>query len=150
MHWTNSDGEDEIVTAPLDGTILEGVTRQAVIDTLVKDGFNVQQRKYTMPELCLAVKEGRVKEVFSSGTAVTVTPVKEIVYNGGWHILLLLLLLLLLDRCHPFLFFFLPSPPILILLSLPLRLASVPMLLSPCCHVGGDVPLEFLVPYTRH
>jgi hypothetical protein len=101
VHWTNSDGEDEIVTAPLDGTILEGVTRQAVIDTLVKDGFNVQQRKYTMPELCLAVKEGRVKEVFSSGTAVTVTPVKEIVYNGGWHILLLLLLLLLLDRCHP-------------------------------------------------
>lgn len=32
MFWKNEQGEDELITAPLDGTILEGVTRQSVID----------------------------------------------------------------------------------------------------------------------
>ena len=32
VHWTNEDGVEELVTAPLDGTILAGVTRQTVLD----------------------------------------------------------------------------------------------------------------------
>ena len=32
VHWTNEDGDEELVTAPLDGTILPGVTRQSILD----------------------------------------------------------------------------------------------------------------------
>lgn len=71
------------MTAPLDGTILEGVTRQAVIDTLNKGPVKVTERKFTMPELCSAIESGRIREVFSCGTAVTVNPIKEIVYKGA-------------------------------------------------------------------
>lgn len=81
-HWVTPAGIDEIVTAPLDGTILEGVTRQAVIDILNEGDVKVTERKFTMAELCSAIDDGRIREVFSCGTAVTVTPIKEIMYQG--------------------------------------------------------------------
>lgn len=30
--WVNEDGERELITAPLDGTILPGVTRQSILE----------------------------------------------------------------------------------------------------------------------
>jgi branched-chain amino acid aminotransferase len=36
VHWRNEDGEDELITPPLDGTILPGITRQSVI-TLTRE-----------------------------------------------------------------------------------------------------------------
>jgi branched-chain amino acid aminotransferase len=47
-------GQKELVTAPLDGTILEGVTRDSVLhlarERLVPEGWKVSERKYTMKE----------------------------------------------------------------------------------------------------
>ena len=44
--------------------------------------FKVTERTFTMPELQAAIEDGRVKEIFGSGTAATISPVAEIVYNG--------------------------------------------------------------------
>eukprot|EP00038_Savillea_parva_P022949 m.39148 g.39148 ORF g.39148 m.39148 type:complete len:399 (+) comp5760_c0_seq1:106-1302(+) len=85
VHWVTPEGQEEIVTAPLDGTILEGVTRQAVIDTLRQGDITVSERKFTMSDLCSAIESGRIREVFSCGTAVTVTPIKEIVYQDKMY-----------------------------------------------------------------
>jgi len=83
VRWTNKEGKEELVTAPLDGTILPGVTRQALLDLCREWGeFDVTERVYTMDELVEAIEDGRVKEMFGSGTAATISPVKEIVYNG--------------------------------------------------------------------
>lgn len=72
-----------MVTAPLDGTILPGVTRDSIL-SLVRDWgeFEVNERKYTMKEILSAIEEGRMIEAFGSGTAALVCPVKQIGYRG--------------------------------------------------------------------
>ncbi|MCJ1479322.1 hypothetical protein MMC13_008007 [Lambiella insularis] len=75
----------ELVTPPLDGTILNGVTRRSVLhlarEKLVADGWLVSERKITMSELGVAEEEGRLREVFGSGTAAVICPVKTIFWR---------------------------------------------------------------------
>lgn len=79
-------GAKELVTAPLDGTILEGVTRDSVLalarEKLVPEGWSIVERKYTMQELSDAADEGRFLEAFGSGTAAIVSPVRSISWKG--------------------------------------------------------------------
>ena len=76
----------ELVTAPLDGTILEGVTRDSVLqlarERLVPEGWTVSERYVTMAELAKAADEGRLLEVFGAGTAAVVSPVRSIHWRG--------------------------------------------------------------------
>lgn len=44
--------------------------------------FKVTERYLTMSQLCSALKQQRVKEVFGSGTACMVSPIGHIVYQG--------------------------------------------------------------------
>lgn len=46
IYWKNKDGEDELITPPLDGTILPGVTRDSII-TLCRElrEFKVSVKK---------------------------------------------------------------------------------------------------------
>lgn len=79
------DGKKELITAPLDGTILPGVTRDSILalarERLVPEGWIVSERKYTMRDLDEATEEGRMLEVFGAGTAAVVSPVRSI----GWR-----------------------------------------------------------------
>ena len=79
-------GKKELVTAPLDGTILEGVTRDSVLslarEKLVPEGWVVSERKYTMAEVEEASREGRLIEAFGSGTAAVICPIRSISWKG--------------------------------------------------------------------
>ena len=79
-------GQKELVTAPLDGTILEGVTRDSVLalarERLVPKGWTISERKLKMSEVAEAAEEGRMIEVFGAGTAAIVSPVRTISYRG--------------------------------------------------------------------
>ena len=79
-------GKKVLMTAPLDGTILEGVIRDSVLDLarerLVPEGWEVQERKFTMPELAAAADDGRLIEAFGTGTAAVVSPVRRIAWRG--------------------------------------------------------------------
>ncbi|KAH8884707.1 branched-chain amino acid aminotransferase II [Thozetella sp. PMI_491] len=79
-------GQKELVTAPLDGTILEGVTRDSVLslarERLAPEGWKIDERKYTMKELDEAANEGRLIEAFGAGTAAIVSPVRSISWRG--------------------------------------------------------------------
>ncbi|KAI2666319.1 Branched-chain-amino-acid aminotransferase, cytosolic [Labeo rohita] len=70
IYWTTEKGEKELVTPPLDGVILPGVTRQSLLDLA---------REW---ELMGALEDGRVLEVFGSGTACVVCPVGSLLYRG--------------------------------------------------------------------
>jgi len=78
-------GQTELATAPLDGTILEGVTRDSVLalarERLEPKGWKISERKVRMAELAEAASEGRLVEVFGAGTAAVVSPVRKI----GWN-----------------------------------------------------------------
>ena len=79
-------GKKELLTAPLDGTILEGVTRDSVLalgrERLVSEGYNVDERYVRMQEIADAEAEGRLLEVFGAGTAAIVAPVRKISWKG--------------------------------------------------------------------
>ena len=72
---------DEVVTAPLDGTILPGITRDSVITILKKKGIKVSERKLAIDEVVEAYKNGQFKEMFASGTAAVISPVGELKYK---------------------------------------------------------------------
>ncbi|XP_030006021.1 branched-chain-amino-acid aminotransferase, cytosolic isoform X1 [Sphaeramia orbicularis] len=83
LFWINEDGEEELATPPLDGIILPGVTRQSILDLTRNWGeFKVSERYLTMSQLCSALKQQRVKEMFGSGTACMICPIRHIAYNG--------------------------------------------------------------------
>ncbi|KAF4124371.1 branched-chain amino acid aminotransferase [Geosmithia morbida] len=79
-------GQKELVTAPIDGTILEGVTRDSVLslarERLVPEGWKISERKYTIKDLADAAAEGRLLEAFGSGTAAIVSPIRKISWQG--------------------------------------------------------------------
>ncbi|MEQ2178707.1 hypothetical protein GOODEAATRI_016909, partial [Goodea atripinnis] len=83
IYWTNTKGERELVTPPLDGIILPGVTRQSLLDLARAWGeFKVTERTMAMKELLEALDAGRVLEVFGAGTACVVCPVETLLYKG--------------------------------------------------------------------
>lgn len=78
-------GRKELFTAPLDGTILEGVTRNSVLslarERLAPKGWNIREEKFTMQQVADAAKDGRLLEAFGAGTAAVVSPVRNISWN---------------------------------------------------------------------
>eukprot|EP00828_Plagiopyla_frontata_P000117 TRINITY_DN0_c113_g1_i8.p1 TRINITY_DN0_c113_g1~~TRINITY_DN0_c113_g1_i8.p1 ORF type:complete len:188 (-),score=34.53 TRINITY_DN0_c113_g1_i8:71-634(-) len=84
MFWKNKKGEDELVTPQLDEQlILPGVTRDSILQLAKQmNRFKVTEKKITVEDTIEAFEQGRVKEVFASGTAVIVGPVKSMTYKG--------------------------------------------------------------------
>lgn len=83
VFWKNENGEDELVTPPLDGTILPGITRDSIIKLMTELGeFKVSRRNFKIQDLVKAVNEDRVYEAFGAGTAAIVSPVESFNYNG--------------------------------------------------------------------
>lgn len=79
-------GKKELVTAPLDGTILEGVTRDSILhlarERLDPNQWIISERYYTINEVAEKSKNGQLVEAFGSGTAAIVSPIKEIGWKG--------------------------------------------------------------------
>lgn len=74
--------EDRIVTAPLDGSILHGITRDSVLTLASSFGITVEERKIDVVDLMNDIRSRKIKEAFGSGTAAVVTPVGDICYKN--------------------------------------------------------------------
>lgn len=73
---------NKAVTPTLEqGTILAGVTRNSVLQLLAENGYTVEERRISVDELMDAYKSGELKEVFGTGTAATITMIKELRYK---------------------------------------------------------------------
>jgi branched-chain amino acid aminotransferase len=73
---------NQVVTPSLeDGTILEGVTRDSAIVVLHEMGLEVIERKISIDELMDAYEKGVLTEVFGTGTAATISMIKELRYK---------------------------------------------------------------------
>ena len=69
---------DEVITAPLDGSILPGITRDSVI-RMVKDwGLKMTERSLAIDELIEAAKDDSLQEAFGTGTAAVISPVGQV------------------------------------------------------------------------
>jgi len=69
---------DEVITAPLSGTILPGITRDSVICLLKKWGIKITEKRLTIDEVFQAAKDGNLIEMFATGTAAVISPVGEL------------------------------------------------------------------------
>ncbi len=63
------------------GTILAGVTRDSTITILKEMGFNVEERALSIDDVIDAHKAGILYEVFGTGTAATISLIKELRYK---------------------------------------------------------------------
>jgi branched-chain amino acid aminotransferase len=63
------------------GTILKGVTRDSVIKILAEMGLTVEERDLSIDEVIEAHKAGVLREVFGTGTAATISLIKELRYK---------------------------------------------------------------------
>ncbi len=75
--------DGEIITPALNGSILAGVTRDSSINLLKSKGYKVTERKLSIAEVYEAHKNGKLDEVFGTGTAAVISPVGELNWEGN-------------------------------------------------------------------
>jgi branched-chain amino acid aminotransferase len=73
---------DEVLTPPLTGTILPGVTRDSALTLLREWGVRVNERQISIDEVVEASRRGTLREVWGTGTAAVISPVGELAYKG--------------------------------------------------------------------
>jgi branched-chain amino acid aminotransferase len=71
----------EIYTAPIEGTVLPGVTRDSMIHLLRDWGYKVNETHLAVDDLMKAGHDGKLEEVFGTGTAAVISPVGELRYK---------------------------------------------------------------------
>lgn len=73
--------DGKIITSPLKGTVLDGITRRSIL-TLVRElGYEVEERALSVDEVMEGATTGRLSEAFGTGTAVVVSPVGSFCYK---------------------------------------------------------------------
>ena len=80
----------KIITPKLTGSILPGITRMSCIEVLKSEGYEVEERLFSLEELVSALEDGSLEEAWGTGTAAVVSPIgklaigdKEYVVGGG-------------------------------------------------------------------
>ncbi|MCP4716180.1 MAG: branched-chain amino acid aminotransferase [Deltaproteobacteria bacterium] len=73
---------DRLVTSELNGSILPGITRDAVIELAKSWGETVSEEKVDINRVVADIKAGEIVEVFGSGTAAVISPVGLLNYRG--------------------------------------------------------------------
>ena len=69
---------DTVITPALDGSILDGVTRNSVITLLKDKGVKVEERGISVEEIVSAHSAGNLLEAFGAGTAATIADITDI------------------------------------------------------------------------
>lgn len=72
---------DVLVTPETGGTILEGVTRDSIIQLARRAKLPLEVRKVSVAEVVEAARSGQLKEAFGAGTAATIAHIAQIAFN---------------------------------------------------------------------
>lgn len=67
--------DNEVITPLLTGSVLPGITRKSALEICKKKGYKVCERRITIEEVAKAYDEGKLQEVFGTGTAAVISPV---------------------------------------------------------------------------
>ncbi|MGW1057507.1 branched-chain amino acid aminotransferase [Micromonospora rubida] len=72
-----------LVTPPLTGTILPGITRDAILTLAAEAGHRVEERPVSFADWQADAANGRLREAFACGTAAVVTPIGRVRFSDG-------------------------------------------------------------------
>jgi branched-chain amino acid aminotransferase len=75
--------DGSLVTPPLGGTILAGITRDALLTLAREEGLTVREERYAIDQWRADAESGRLTEAFACGTAAVVTPVGKVASRDG-------------------------------------------------------------------
>ena len=75
--------DGSVVTPPLTGTILPGITRDSLITLLKDEGLRLREEKYSIDQWREDANSGRLVECFACGTAAVVTAVGKVAGHDG-------------------------------------------------------------------
>jgi branched-chain amino acid aminotransferase len=75
--------DGRLVTPPLGGTILPGITRASILTLAREAGLRVEEKPYSFEEWKADAESGRLREAFACGTAAVVAGIGEVRFNGG-------------------------------------------------------------------
>lgn len=67
---------NKLITAPTSDRILDGVTRKSIIQLAKDYNVDLEVRKVAVTEIKEAARKGELKEIFGSGTAAVINPIK--------------------------------------------------------------------------
>jgi branched-chain amino acid aminotransferase len=81
LYFAFDDGS--LITPPLTGTILPGITRDSILQLAREEGLNVREERYSLDQWRADAKSGRLVECFACGTAAVVTPVGKVAGRDG-------------------------------------------------------------------
>lgn len=85
LFFVRADGS--VITPPLTGTILPGITRESLIQMLREEGLDVREEPYSIDQWREEAESGHLLEVMACGTAAVVTPVGTVASPAGeFHI----------------------------------------------------------------
>ncbi len=73
---------DELITPPLGGSILPGITRDSVLQLARDWGCKVSERRITIEEVIAGAENGELQESFGTGTAAVISPIGSLNYRG--------------------------------------------------------------------
>ena len=72
---------DKLITSPTSDSILDGITRKSIIKLAKDSKIDVEERIITVDELMNAQNKGELMEIFGTGTAVVILPIKTFGYQ---------------------------------------------------------------------
>jgi branched-chain amino acid aminotransferase len=75
--------DGSLVTPPLGGTILPGITRESLIVLAREEGLQVREERYSLDQWRADAASGKLVECFACGTAAVVTPIGKVASNAG-------------------------------------------------------------------
>ncbi|USI71719.1 branched-chain amino acid aminotransferase [Sphingomonas morindae] len=75
--------DGSLVTPPLGGTILPGITRESILTLAQEAGHRVREEAYSFDQWRADAASGRLREVFACGTAAVITPIGEVKSASG-------------------------------------------------------------------
>lgn len=74
--------DNKVITAPLQGSVLPGVTRDSIILLLKSWNIDIEERELSIDELMEAARTNRLNEAFGTGTAAVISPIGQLCYKG--------------------------------------------------------------------
>lgn len=73
--------DGKVITPALTGSVLPGITRKSAIEVCRSRGYEVEERKISIEEIAKAYDDGKLGEVFGTGTAAVISPVGHLKWN---------------------------------------------------------------------
>jgi branched-chain amino acid aminotransferase len=79
--------DGSIITPPLDGSILPGITRDSVRQIATQAGYRVREERYSIDQWEADARSGALREAFACGTAAVITSIGEVKSEHGGFVI---------------------------------------------------------------